>query len=69
MIRLVGRGRQSETVTVVAKQGLEKVLACACGTSIGRLMNGLTPPRLTQGFTRALNPKLEHFIRVNPTDV
>jgi len=27
------------------------------------------PPRLTQGFTRALNPKLERFIRVNPTAV
>jgi len=26
-------------------------------------------PRLTQGFTRTLNPKLEVFIRVNPTAV
>jgi len=26
-------------------------------------------PRFTQGFTRSLNPKLERFIRVNPTDV
>jgi len=26
-------------------------------------------PRLTQGFTRTLNPKLERFIRVNPTAV
>jgi len=26
-------------------------------------------PRLTQGFTRTLNPKLERFIRVNPTNV
>jgi len=26
-------------------------------------------PRLTQGFTRILNPKLERFIRVNPTAV
>jgi len=25
--------------------------------------------RLTQGFTRTLNPKLERFIRVNPTAV
>jgi len=26
-------------------------------------------PRLTQGFARTLNPKLERFIRVNPTAV
>jgi len=26
-------------------------------------------PRLTQGFTRTLDPKLERFIRVNPTAV
>jgi len=26
-------------------------------------------PRFTQGFTRTLNPKLERFIRVNPTAV
>ena len=26
-------------------------------------------PRLTQGFTRTLNSKLERFIRVNPTAV
>ena len=26
-------------------------------------------PRLTPGLTRTLNPKLERFIRVNPTDV
>jgi len=26
-------------------------------------------PRLTQGFTRTLNPKLERFIRANPTAV
>jgi len=26
-------------------------------------------PRLTQGFTRTFNPKLERFIRVNPTAV
>jgi len=26
-------------------------------------------PRLTQGFTRTLNPKPDRFIRVNPTTV
>ena len=26
-------------------------------------------PRSTQGFIRTLNPKLERFIRFNPTDV
>jgi len=37
-------------------------------TSVG-LTRMKRSPRLTQGFTRTPNPKLEHFIRVNPTDV